>query len=287
MEPSEKDTRAENAFLRAEIKRLRKSLGELTPPLEAMLKRRGFRIFKKEPPDDLLVPAGEFVDEYYAMLRKYSFRLFLRDIIKHQPLFTPEQVARYATREVTGEYIRRLADMDLIARRDDAYMFNKSPVRNFGATLEWFIAEIFRREFASDAIWGIKMKRPLVGGDYDLLAKIDGSILYMEIKSSPPKQIYRNEITAFFSRAYDLVPGIAVFFVDTELRMKDKMVPMFEDELRSRFQNPPGVKRMERELFEVAAVEHALPMMFIINAKDSIAANIERVLARYFRNRVP
>jgi hypothetical protein len=107
----------------------------------------------------------------------------------------------------------------------------------------------------------------------------------METKSSPPKQIYQNEITAFFNRVFDLMPGIAVFFVDTELRMKDKMVPMFEDELRNRFPNPPEVKRMEKELFEIKAVERNMPMVFIINAKDSIASNIEKVLARYLREK--
>ena len=71
-----------------------------------------------------------------------------------------------------------------------------------------------------------------MGGDYDLIAKVDGSILYMEIKSSPPKQIYQNEISAFFDRVADLSPEISIFFVDTELRMKDKIVLMFEEELK-------------------------------------------------------
>ena len=97
------------------------------------------------------------------------------------------------------------------------------------------LCEIFRREFAAEAAWGVKFKRPRVGGDYDVIAKIDGSILYMEVKSSPPKQIYNSEIAAFLDRTSDLSPEISVFFMDTELRMKDKIVPMFEEELRKRF----------------------------------------------------
>ena len=116
-----------------------------------------------------------------------------------------------------------------------------------------------------------------MGGDYDLIAKVDGSILYMEIKSSPPKQIYQKEISAFLDRVSDLSPEISIFFIDTELRMKDKIVPMFDEELKKRHNSPLKVTRMEKELFQI------WDRMFIINAKDSIAANIEKVLSWYFR----
>lgn len=276
----DKELNEEVAFLKSEIKRLRRSLNELTPSLSALLKRRGFRIYKKEPSDDLLIPEKKFIDGYYEMLKRYSFRLFLRDVIKHQPIFTLQQVTRYATKEVTGEYINYLVKIGLAEAENTSYRLQKGPIKSFGETLEWFLAEIFKREFSTEAIWGVKMKRPMVGGDYDLLAKIDGSILYMEIKSSPPKQVYHKEISAFLDRVYDLMPEIAIFFMDTELRMKDKMVPMFEDELTIRFSEPPEVSRIEKELFEVKTER---PRIFIINAKDSIISNMEKVLSVYFR----
>lgn len=268
-------------FLKSEIKRLRRSLSELTPSLSYILQRRGFRIYKKEPSDDLLIPEKRFIDGYYEMLKRYSFRLFLRDVIKHQPLFSLTQVTRYSTKEVTDEYIKYLVKTGIAVPENSDYRLTKAPIKSFGETLEWFVAEVFKREFSAEATWGVKMKRPGIGGDYDLLAKIDGSILYMEIKSSPPKQIYQSEVRAFFDRVYDMMPEIAVFFMDTELRMKDKIVPMFEDELRFRLAEPPEVKRIEKELFEVDAER---PKIFIINAKDSIINNIEKVLARYFRS---
>lgn len=263
--------------LRDEIKRLRKSLSELTPPLEVLLKRRGFRIYKKEPSDDLLIPEKKHIGSFYEMMKKYSFRLFLREVIKHQKFFKLENVARYATPEVTAEYIKYLINVGLIEEVSDGYRLSIGRIKSFGETLEWFIAEIFRVEFTAEAIWGIRFKRQKVGGDYDLIAKVDGSILYMEIKSSPPKQIYQNEISAFFDRVADLFPEISIFFMDTELRMKDKIVPMFEEELQKRYDNPPKVARIEKELFQIR------DKMFIINSKDSIIANIEKVLTWYFR----
>jgi hypothetical protein len=99
----------------------------------------------------------------------------------------------------------------------------------------------------------------------------------MEIKSSPPKQIYQQEISAFFDRVSDLSPEISIFFVDTELRMKDKIVVMFEEELQKRHKHPPKLARIKKELFQI------WDRIFIINAKDSIATNIEKVLSWYFR----
>jgi hypothetical protein len=267
----------EAQYLRDEVKRLRKTLSELTPPLDVLLKRRGFRIYKKEPSEDLLLPNKEFQSSYYEMMKKYSFRLFLRDVIKHQRFFRLENVTRYATSEVTGDYLEYMRKIGLVEKVSDGFRLSLRPIKSFGETLEWFVAETFKVEFAAEAIWGIKFKRTKVGGDYDLIVKVDGSILYMEIKSSPPKQIYQKEITAFFGRLSDLLPEIGIFFVDTELRMKDKIVPMFEDELKVKYVNPPKIIRMEKELFQIEG------RIFIINAKDSIAANIEKVFSWYFR----
>lgn len=276
----------EVAFLRAEIRRLRQGLTQLTPPLTALLRRRGFRIYRKEPLDDLFVPSEEFVEDYYRFLHRYSFRLFLRDVIKHQKRFSVKDVTRYAGAGVTESYVDLLLAIGLLEKNDDSYSLGNRRIKSFGPTLEWFLSEIFKREFAAESIWGIKFKRPVVGGDYDLIAKLDGSVLYMEIKSSPPKQIYANEISAFFDRVLDLRPEIAVFFMDTELRMKDKIVPMFEEELRKRSASDifpcsdgetPSIWRIEKELFQIHN------KIFIINAKDSIVNNLEAVFGRYFR----
>lgn len=274
---SEDKTFDEPQALRKEIKRLRKSLSELTPPLDVLLKRRGFRIYKKEPSEDLLLPENRFLGGFYEMMKKYSFRLFLRDVIKHQIFFRLENVTRYATLEVTEDYLEYIKNIGIVEKLSEGFRLSLGSIKSFGETLEWFVAEIFKVEFAAEAIWGIKFKRPRVGGDYDLIAKVDGSILYMEIKSSPPKQIYQKEISAFLDRVSDLSPEISIFFTDTELRMKDKIVPMFDEELKKMHNSPLKVTRIEKELFQI------WDRMFIINAKDSIAANIEKVLSWYFR----
>src|SRR5512143_1776961 len=267
----------ELTFLRAEVKRLRKALMRQSPGIDVLLKRRGFKVYKKEPADDLLVPSKKYLAGYYRMLHKYSFRLLLRDVIKRQEFFTLEDVTRYATPAVTGEYLDYLQSVKLIKKRPKGFALAKGPITSFGATLEWFIAEILKREFGAETVWGVKFKRPKVGGDYDVIAGFDGSLMYLEVKSSPPKQIYDSEIAAFLDRVADLAPGIAVFLMDTELRMKDKLVPMFEKELENRYEEPPEVLRLERELFQIE------DRIFIVNAKESLIQNVEKVVSRFFK----
>jgi len=266
-------------LLKAEIKRLKKTLSELTPSLNTLLKRRGFTIYKKEPSEDLLLPSKKYLSNFYEKLKKYSFRLFLRDVIKHQDFFTIEKVTKYATKEVTSQYIDFLLKANIAEPTDKGYRLKKRPIKSFGETLEWFIAQLMEKEFEAEVVWGIKFKRPKVGGDYDLIAKIDSSILYMEIKSSPPKQIYDREIVAFLNRVEDLLPEVSIFFMDTELRMKDKIVPMFESEIKRRYKKSIPVKRIEKELF------HINKKIFIINSKDSITTNIGTVLSFYWHDK--
>ncbi len=269
--------REELLVLRDEVRRLRRKLVLLTPGLAVLLKRRGFTIYKQEPSEDLLTPAKKFQKNYYQKLHKYSFRILLRDVIKHSGPFTLEQVTRYATPGVTKKYIDYLVSVRLLKKIPAGYILAKGPIKSFGATLEWYIAEALRCEFGAEAAWGVKFKRPRVGGDYDVIAVFEGALFYVEVKSSPPKQIYDREIAAFLDRVDDLSPEIAVFLMDTELRMKDKIVPLFETEMASRSPHPPAITRMERELFTIGN------RIFIINAKEDIVRNIQRVLYSHYR----
>ncbi len=275
MDPDDRqDLRAEIRRLKSEVRRLRKALDRLAPPLEVLLRRRGFRVYKQEQPDDLLLPPAPWLDRAYAMLHKYSFRIFLRDVIKHQQQFTPELLARYATARTIRAYPDMLRDWGLADRGGAAGYGLRRRILSFGPTLEWYVAELLKREFGAETLRGVKFKRPAVGGDYDVLAKLDGMLLYVEVKSSPPKQIYDSEVSAFLDRVEDLHPDAAVFFMDTELRMKDKLVPMFEKAMAERSAYPPPVLRLERELFGVGE------RVFIVNAKESILQNMEFVISR-------
>lgn len=280
LEKNLEEKEREIAILKEELRRMREKFKKGSFPLEDMLKRRGLVVFKKEIRDDLILPEGASQEAlFYEKMKKYSFRIFLRDIIKHQRGFSLKDLTRYTTEDVAKRYLDYCINWGITKPLGkDKFSLAQSPIRSFGSTLEWFISKIFEMEFGASAIWGVRFKDTIRGGDYDLIANIEGKILYTEIKSSPPKQIYDNEVRAFLDRMDELGSDISIFFIDTELRMRDKIIPMFDIELEKIYgTRRPEIVRMERELFSVE------DRIFILNSKENIVTNIGIALNWYFR----
>jgi hypothetical protein len=76
--------------LTEEIESIEAASTEDPSPVEKMLKMRGIKVFRKNPTDHLFFPP-DFSPFYkirlYEMMKKYSFRLVLRDMIKYQDGF--------------------------------------------------------------------------------------------------------------------------------------------------------------------------------------------------------
>jgi hypothetical protein len=163
------------------------------------------------------------------------------------------------------------------------YRTRVSPLYSFGPTLEWFIAEVFKKESASPAIYGVSVKNTPSGGDYDVIASWNQRLIYVEVKSSPPKGVEQNEISTFFSRMNDILPDVAFLFNDTQLRMKDKLVVMFEEELGKRYGKESKtlypVERLIEELF------HVQNRIFIVNSKKDVVENFQICLKHYLRDK--
>ncbi len=270
--------------LRRDLEELRRRLEVESPSLEDTLRRRGFRLGKWNPTEELIFPddlPSNIVDEVFEMLHKYSFRIFLRDVISHREALRAPELTKFCSAPTVREYLDFLENARVIQKTDPiTYQMTKESVRSFGSTLEWFVAQIFEREFRSPAIWGVRLMDLDVGGDYDVLARLEGRLVYLEVKSSPPKHIEQSEVGAFLDRVNQLLPNIALFLVDTELRMKDKVVVMFEEELKRRFgawaRRRHPVKRLFDEIFFLEE------RIFIVNSKPNLVSNLGRCLRWWF-----
>jgi hypothetical protein len=282
-----------------EIQSLRKKVRSLTKEIESaqtasredpslverMLRMRGITVFRKNSTDRLFFPpelSPFYKNRFYQMMKRYSFRLVLRDMIKYQDGFRIQDLTHYCSSRVVQGYCRLLCEMGAI-RKDGRgkYRTCVSPLYSFGSTLEWFIAEVFKREFASPAIYGVSVKKTPSGGDYDVIASWNQRLVYVEVKSSPPKGVELNEISSFFSRMDDLLPEVGILFNDTQLRMKDKLVVMFEEELEERYGRESKtlypVERLIGELF------HVQNHIFIVNSKKDVVENFQYCLKHYLR----
>jgi len=268
-----------------EIETLKTLTIEDSSSVEGMLKMRGIRVFRKNPVDRLFYPRGlrpSYKNQFYETMKKYSFRLVLRDMIKHQDRFRIQDLTHYCSPKVAQGYCDLLYKTGAVQKdRTGRYRTRVSPIYSFGPTLEWFIAEMFKREFASPALYGVHVKKTPSGGDYDVIASWNRRLVYVEVKSSPPKGVELGEVKTFFSRIDDLLPEVAILFNDTQLRMKDKLVVMFEEELERRYGNEAKslypVERLVEELF------HVRHRIFIVNSKKDVVENFHVCLRDYLQ----
>lgn len=253
---------------------------------EGLLKMRGIEVFRKNPTDQLFFPATlprSHQIQFFEMMKRYSFRLVIRDMIKFQEGFSIENLTHYCSLKVAKEYCDFLLGIGVIKKEGrEKYRTVVSPLYSFGPTLEWFIAEMFREEFSSPAIYNVSIKKTRSGGDYDVIASWNQRLVYVEVKSSPPRGIESGEVSTFFSRVEDLLPDIAILFNDTQLRMKDKLVVMVEEELRRRYGKESEmlypVERLVEELF------HVRHRLYIVNSKKEVVENFRICLRDYLRS---
>lgn len=267
-------------LLRQQVEEMQRKVEGIFLPVEEMLRRRGLALRRWNPSDDLILP-GEISPvkerQFYETMKRYSFRIFLREIIArwsdHSSASSRAPRPRhFCSPETEEEYLGLLLRWGILVERDGDLHFARETVRSFGGTLEWFVAQVMEREFSAPSIWGVRFDHLKASGDYDVLASLERHLLYMEIKSSPPKHIESNEIGAFLDRAEALGPHCAALLVDTELRMKDKLVPMLEEELRAREAIPKkGVRRLFDEIFVVH--DH----LFLLNSKPNLVSNLARL----------
>ncbi len=271
--------------LTREIESLRKASIEDAASVEGLLRTRGLRIFRKDPTEHLFFPPDlslEERDRFFKLMKKYSFRLVLRDMIKYQDGFGPRELTRYCSPKVVKRYCEALEGMGILLKRGrQRYRLRIRPLFSFGPTLEWFIAEMFKKEFASPALYGVSVKKTRSGGDFDVVASWNRRLVYVEVKSSPPRGIEQPEITTFFSRLEDLLPDVAILFNDTQLRMKDKLVGMFEEELQRRYggevEKDQSVERLIGELFHI---QHRI---YLVNSKRDVVENFSICLRDFLK----
>jgi len=104
-------------------------------------------------------------------MKKYSFRLVLRDMIKNQDRFNIEHLTHYCTPRIARGYCEFLSDLEVIVRDgEEGYRTRVSPLYSFGPTP----GMVHRRDAqAGICIAGDLWDQPegnSLGGDYDVIA---------------------------------------------------------------------------------------------------------------------
>lgn len=246
-----------------------------------MLVRRGFRPKASEP--DLPLPEGTdepTLERFARLLDRYSFRLFLRGAICGAAPFRPEEATRYVPAAQARAHAKALVALGLAERvGDEGYRLRRHPT-SFGPTLEWYVARLLRLGLGFEVATGVRFGARGVGGDLDVVASAEGRLLYLETKSSPPKHLMPSEVAAFLERVAALRPDVAVFLMDTSLRLADKVLPMFAAEFHRRG-HLEAPRRIRHDAWALT------PHLYAVGAKPSLAANLARAVARGLLARGP
>jgi hypothetical protein len=245
----------------------------------AMLARRGFRPTQAR----LDVPFPENLEEEAArrlseQLGHYAFRLFLRGAIQKPEGFAPLEATQYLERTRANTCAESLVGLGLAERLPRGRYRLIWPAKSFGGTLEWYVARELERRFGFGVASGVRLHARGVGGDLDVVAAAEGKLAYLELKSSPPKNLAVREVVAFFDRMHLLRPDLTLFVVDTALRLSDKVLPMLVAELeRRRGETRLAPRRLERELWALT------PHLYAVNSRPDLIANIGRAIAEGLR----
>jgi hypothetical protein len=246
----------------------------------AMMVRRGFQ--PTVAPLDLPFPADlppEHVERLAERLGHYAFRLFLRGAILRRGPFAPAEATKYLEESQATLFAEDRVSLGLASREDGGRYRLTYPAASFGGTLEWYVARELRGRFGFDVAVGVKFHAPDVGGDLDVMAAAEGRLVYLEMKSSPPKHLAPDEVGAFFRRVRVLRPHLAIFVMDTALRLSDKVLPLLQAELST--QPPPPPRRVVREVWALT------PHLYVVNARQDLMTNIGLAIAEGFRALAP
>jgi hypothetical protein len=212
-------------------------------------------------------------DKFSQWLDHYAFRLFLRGAIQNWQGFQPGETTRYLTRDQSCTYARALVDLGLAEPAPRGRYRLKWAAGSFGRILEWYVGRELVRRFGFDVATGVKLHVRGGGGDLDIVAAAEGKLIYLELKSSPPKNLSMNEASAFWGRLALLRPDLAIFVVDTALRLSDKVLPMLADAFKQCECGILDPKRIGAQLWALT------PRIYAVNGSRDLMANIGKAIA--------
>ena len=244
------------------------------------LRRRGMRCGPGRHLGAIIPRTARGRDVLYELLKRYSFRLFLRDLIRIHRGARPTELTHYCSLPTAQRYLRSLQAIGLVrAARGGRFHLRLRGIHSFGPTLEWFVARALQLEFGIATAWGLRPDGTGGGGDYDVVGVADGALIYVEVKSSAPRNIEQRQIGTFVERVLTLAPDVAILLNDTQLRMLDKLIPALRAELRRHQLGRGSMRRVHGGIFSRDN------RLFVTNSEPDLIGNLGICLARFFRAR--
>lgn len=189
--------------------------------IEKTLVRNGytFRSRKDDASNKLLIERPSIdttpADAFFGLMNIQSNRSILKKMCSLKCSFTQEELAANWGPKKVEALITELCNLRVLSQRAMGKFELANKEARFGENLEWYVAELFKRKLFATSDWGVKIKEAPCGGDYDVLARLENEIVYVECKAKNPRSVKESELLNFLKRDEFLRPYISIFFVDS------------------------------------------------------------------------
>jgi len=180
--------------------------------IQNTLSRRGFDIKGIADCADVI----QTTDSFYENLKSVSFRQILKSIYDAETGLDESEILEKLsslTRESLSSKMRLLLYDGCVIKDNSKY--SKTVGKDYSRTFEWFICEIFKRELKGIASSGVKILNLRCGGDFDVIARLEDLLVYIECKSGSILNITEDEITNFLARYKEIAPSFSILLIDT------------------------------------------------------------------------
>ena len=278
------------ATSRSRIRELAKSVHDEIYSIENTLKRRGYEYAGSGSVDKLVTPkdmSSREVDGFYKYMGSRTFRNIVKDIVDKKENILPDYYINGCSETKLSEYFDFLCSARILqyAANSSSYYLTIR-IDDFGPTLEWYVSELFKRELECTADWGVRIKNLKPGGDFDVIARDESKLVWIETKSSRLEHIIETDIRHFLQRDQNLDPDISIFLVDTHNDLSC-LISAFEDIMTPVVAGDSGMKDPNyhfkiNQLTDFGDIYHTLRRVFIINTDPLILTNLRYCLKYYF-----
>jgi hypothetical protein len=154
--------------------------------------------------------------------------------------------------------------------------------------LEWYVADLCERDLQGSAAWSVQLEGLTVGGDYDVLAWLDPTLVYIECKSASPDQVPVEDFRQFRRRDQALAPELSIMLIDTTddlTALLDRITEGLREEVRLSSGIAQQDWRPERPFIHPVpaypGVNWGFRHLYMVNTAGSITTRLRRCLQHY------
>lgn len=269
-------------------------LAENDCSIEKTLVRRGFTFQSREvlgATKKLMIDSGIFQDRdktecFFNLMHDGESRKLIRWICFKKQGIDKDTMTQEGFMRI-DKTLNSLLEVFAVEENNGLFRARNEKV-DFGPNFEWYVAELFKREFACTSDWGVHIVEAPDGGDYDVLARSENNIIYLECKAKQPSKIKEDELVSFLKRDEFLRPYVSFILVDSSdslsglekrfnriLRKVEKFMP--KTKFNSLMKGAPYTERIGSNFF------HLQNRLFVINSNKSIVENIKLCLRHRHR----